>query len=90
MARSIARIKRKGQVTIPIDLRRDLHLEEGDTVVFRRTERGIEMIRPTDIVDATAGVFAAYAKHVPTDPGELRSRIAASIGADAARELEEQ
>lgn len=90
MAQPVAKIKRKGQITIPIELRRELHLKEGDTVVFQRTERGVEMIRPTDVVEMTAGVFASYAKNVPTDPGELREHAARSIAEEAARELDDQ
>lgn len=89
MSVRVSRVTSKGQVTIPVELRRDLDLHEGDTVMFSRTKRGIEVFRPTDVVTATAGLFAHYAKNVPTDPGELRSLVAESIAADAARELEE-
>lgn len=88
MAQMTARIKREGQITIPVELRRDLELEEGELVAFRRTERGIEIVRPTDVVHMTAGVFADYAKNVPTDPSELRRRIAESIAEEVAGEIE--
>lgn len=89
MALRASRVTRKGQVTIPVELRRDLDLHEGDTVMFSRTKRGIEVFRPTDVVAATAGIFAEYAKNLPTDPGELRDLIAESIAADVATELDE-
>ena len=60
MASRTSRITRKGQITIPVDLRRDLDLHEGDTVMFTRTERGIEVSRPKDVVAATAGIFKDY------------------------------
>lgn len=87
--RRTSKVTRKGQITLPAELRRDLDLQEGDTVIFSRTERGIEVFRPTDAVVATAGIFAQYAKNVPTDPGELRNVIAESIAADVAREMDE-
>lgn len=90
MALRASKITRKGQITIPADLRRDLDLHEGDTVMFSRTARGIEILRPTDVVAATAGIFAEYARNLPTnDPGELRELIAESIANDVAAELDE-
>jgi AbrB family looped-hinge helix DNA binding protein len=41
MARQKSVVQKRGQVTIPSDLRRDLGIEPGDEVVFRRTEEGI-------------------------------------------------
>jgi len=65
-------------------------LQEGDTVVLQRTDRGIETIRPADVVNRTAGVFASCAKNVPTGPAEPRERVANSIAEEVVRELGEQ
>ncbi len=34
-------VQRKGQVTIPLELRKDLDIQPGDEVYFRRSEEGI-------------------------------------------------
>lgn len=51
-----ARITSKGQVTIPRDIRRVLHVEEGDTVIFDVVDDGVR-IRPrhTGTVQAFVG-----------------------------------
>ena len=38
-----AKITSKGQVTIPRDIRRALHVEKGDTVVFDVMEDGVRL-----------------------------------------------
>lgn len=40
---SKARLSSKNQLTVPIDVRRMLGLEQGDTVIFEPTERGVLM-----------------------------------------------
>jgi len=41
------RITRKGQVTIPKELREEYGLEEGDTVVWQKTDDGIKVKKTT-------------------------------------------
>ena len=44
----MVRVKHKGQVTIPSDIRRELGLEEGATLEVRRAEGGILLLaRPS-------------------------------------------
>ena len=47
---SIVRVKRKGQVTIPSDLREEFGLEEGSVLRVQREKNGIllEMVRPIE------------------------------------------
>jgi antitoxin PrlF len=42
-------VQKRGQVTIPIDLRRKLGVEEGDVVAFVETEEGI-LISPREVL----------------------------------------
>jgi antitoxin PrlF len=49
-------IRGKGQVTIPSDIRKAAHLDEGDPVDFEVVEEGI-LIRPRKIIDATQAWF---------------------------------
>lgn len=45
----VGRIQEKGQVTIPVELRRRLGLKKGDLVAFFETEEGI-LITPQELV----------------------------------------
>jgi AbrB family looped-hinge helix DNA binding protein len=47
----LSRVQRKGQVTIPLELRQRLGIEEGDFVAFVETETGI-LITPQKVVAA--------------------------------------
>ena len=47
------RVQEKGQVTIPLAIRRKLKLKKGDLVTFVETEEGI-FIKPAEIVVAEA------------------------------------
>ena len=67
MALRKSKITRKGQVTIPIEFRKELELLEGDTVLFEMDEKGLHIVRPDDVVVPTAGIFKDYATKEP-DP----------------------
>lgn len=45
----ISRVQKKGQVTIPLEIRQKLGLAEGDLVAFVETEHGI-MLSPQLII----------------------------------------
>ena len=45
----LGRVQQRGQVTIPIDLRRKLGIEEGGLVAFIETENGI-LISPQEVL----------------------------------------
>jgi antitoxin PrlF len=49
-------VRNKGQVTIPADVRRAFHLEEGDPVQVEVVEDGI-LLRPQKVIDATQAWF---------------------------------
>ena len=53
MSDSIVRVQEKGQVTIPIWLRKKMNLHKGDLVVFKETEQGI-LIQPAEVIVAGA------------------------------------
>ncbi len=56
MARTTLRAK--GQVTLPEEIRRSAHLEEGDLLEAELTADGI-LLRPQKVIDATQGWFWA-------------------------------
>lgn len=45
----LSKVQEKGQVTIPVEIRRKWELEKGDLVAFVETERGV-MISPREVV----------------------------------------
>lgn len=49
-------IRGKGQITIPNDIRRAAHLEEGDPVEVEMVADGI-LIKPQKVIDATQAWF---------------------------------
>ena len=60
MARRAFKVTRKGQVTIPQELREKYDIHEGDAVQFQEDERGILIMRPEDVVTRNAGIFKNY------------------------------
>lgn len=67
-----SKITRKGQVTIPIEIRKELDFKVGDTVLFEQRGKEIVMIHPEDVKDWTSGAFKAYAKGKYLTSAEMR------------------
>ena len=44
----VSRIQKRGQITIPVEIRQKLHLEEGDLVAFIETTEGI-VLSPQEV-----------------------------------------
>lgn len=64
-------VTRKGQITIPAELRRDLGIEVGDEVTFLRIGDTLMLDkRPGSIVDRVDRVGRRYARIPPPDPSE--------------------
>jgi AbrB family looped-hinge helix DNA binding protein len=55
------KMKRKGQVTIPAEVRAEMGWDEGDQIVLRRDGNRVILERPEDIVAELYGSLAAYA-----------------------------
>ena len=45
----LSKVQEKGQVTIPVEIRKKWNLEKGDLVAFVETEQGV-MISPREVV----------------------------------------
>lgn len=50
-------VTRKGQVTVPVEIRRELGLNIGDKVTFTIDEGDVRLARTGSVVERTAGVF---------------------------------
>ena len=59
-------VTRKGQITIPIEMRRALAIEEGDKIAVSMVvgEKGVIMIRPVrSVAEMTYGLARALSPH---------------------------
>ena len=78
---------RKGQITIPISMRRLLGLKEGDQVEFV-VEGSAIMLRPAGSLAArTAGILSAYRRDPALTAEEERAATEAAIAEDAVRRM---
>jgi AbrB family looped-hinge helix DNA binding protein len=57
-------------VTIPVEIRRALGLQEGDRVMFTMEDGTVRLARTGSIVERTAGVFKSNLP--PLTPKEMR------------------
>jgi AbrB family looped-hinge helix DNA binding protein len=76
-------VTRKGQVTIPAELRRSLGLEEGDHVVFTLENNEVRVVKRKSVANRTAGMFRV--DHHPLSAEELREAAETAIGEEAAQ-----
>ena len=53
MSDLVVRVQEKGQVTIPLSIRRKLNIKKGDRVIFMETDNGI-VIKPTEVIVSDA------------------------------------
>lgn len=60
-----SRVTRKGQITIPISIRQQLGIKEGDTLVFENRGDHVAIRQPETIGKRTAGALAKYAHNLP-------------------------
>ncbi len=58
-------VSRKGQVTIPADLRRQFNIKEGDAIAFHVIDGHLVLERGEDIALRTAGILSQWAIHPP-------------------------
>lgn len=86
MAELFTVMTRKGQITVPAELRHLLGLEEGDRLAVSLDADGAQLVmRPVrSVVNATYAVVAAGPR--PADLHEVRTRVAEEVGQAAAAE----
>lgn len=77
-------ITRKGQVTIPIDIRRELDLNEGDKLLVENQDGKIVLARAQSITERTAGALRAYAIFPPPTPEETRAAFEQAVADEVA------
>ena len=73
-------VTRKGQITVPSEIRQELGIKEGDRVTFALND-GELTLRPTgSVVEATAGAFKGYGSALTAE--ELREAAEKAIAED--------
>lgn len=79
-------VTRKGQITIPADVRRSLRLVEGDRVTVEQQGETVLLRRATSVAAHTAGILAAYAHTPAASPDEERRAFEQGVAEQVARE----
>jgi len=67
---TVVKVTRKGQTTIPVEVRQKLAINEGDKLLVEVTEHGQIIFTPIRKLEECAGVYAKYAK-----PEEMKKHI---------------
>ena len=57
----IVKVTRRGQTTIPAELREKFGIKEGDELIVEATEKGL-LFKPIRRIEDCAGIYAKYGK----------------------------
>jgi AbrB family looped-hinge helix DNA binding protein len=80
-------ITRKGQVTIPIEIRRALDIKEGDLMTVHLNGDGVVMQRAEDVAERTAGIFAKYVTGPALSPKEEREAFERAVAEEVVESM---
>jgi AbrB family looped-hinge helix DNA binding protein len=72
MEEQVSVVTRKGQITIPVEIRRKLGIKEGDKVALRIEDDQVCLTRVEGVVDRTAG---SLKPRQPVPPPERQRQI---------------
>jgi AbrB family looped-hinge helix DNA binding protein len=67
---NVVKVTRKGQTTIPLQVRQKLVINEGDRLLVEATEHGQVVFTPIRKLEECAGIYSKYAS-----PEEMKKRI---------------
>ena len=70
MSTNVVKVTRKGQTTIPVELRQKLGIKEGDELLVEATEQGQILFKPIRKLEECAGIYSKYGK-----PEEIKKQI---------------
>jgi antitoxin PrlF len=87
MTEQLTVVTRKGQVTIPADIRRALGIKEGDKVAFVLEDKQVKLTKKGSVVEQTAGMMqnnlprlTPQEEHEAAEQGIAEEAIARSRG----------
>ena len=73
------RVTRKGQITIPIEFRRDLGIDAGDSVVVERVGDTLVLRRSGSTTERTYGALAKYRRDRPLSINEVKEAFEQAV-----------
>jgi AbrB family looped-hinge helix DNA binding protein len=73
---------RKGQITIPVEIRRRWDLKEGDRVTFIEDGDEVKIVPVGDVVARTAGIAGIYREGPAPTIKELKEAMERAIAED--------
>lgn len=79
-------VTRKGQITIPVEMRRALDLQEGEMVSVELQGDKLLLRRAVSVVDQTFGSLGRYMKRPSLTAEEEREAFEAGVAAEVAEE----
>jgi len=82
-------LTRKGQVTIPVEIRRGLGLRQGDTVAFVQDGDAVTLVLAQSIAERTACALAQYRRVPAPSAREEREAFAQAVADEVAESLPE-
>ena len=77
-------VTRKGQVTVPIEIRRALGIKTGDKVTFFLEDGVARLMRRESVTDRTAGIFRSARPALSAE--QLREAAEQAIADEAVRQ----
>jgi antitoxin PrlF len=80
-------VSKKGQITIPSNIRRALGLTEGDSLAVEQDGERIVLSRIGSYAERSAGALAAYRLATPLTPREEREAFEQGVADEIAEEL---
>src|SRR5689334_12105269 len=86
MREHLTRVTRKGQITVPVEVRRALGLQEGDSVAVLLEDGRATLERRPSFVARTAGMFKP--NRPPHDPAQEQEEFEQGVADDVRSELE--
>jgi len=67
---AVVKVTRKGQTTIPVEVRQKLVIKEGDRLLVEVTEHGQVVFTPIRKLEECAGIYSKYA-----NPEEMKKHV---------------
>ena len=83
-------VTRKGQVTIPVEIRRSLGLKEGDRVRFVQNDGRVTLEPIGSVVDRTAGIFAKYRRERALTIAEERAAFERAVAEEVVESMKRE
>jgi len=81
---NITTVTRKGQVTIPIEIRRSLGLAAGERLAVEQQGEQVVLRRSTSVAERTAGLLVAYRKRQPLRVDQERAAFERAVADEVA------